>query len=270
MNIKTNTLLFSAFLIFGIYSILNARQLDRKVSELERKLKETEEASYIQTPDRSIEEKYEVLGKLSADVQISFFGQLLGNAKYINFSEDETRKEYLFVDSEFYVQAITDSNDKVLSYAVTSKSESFNPSILVSNVSVVLYKTSFADISKEFAPEECILFLGNTAPSYYFEYYNLGNPSRYQSYLIGINDSAFDKVWEGPDESLYSDYGTTKENDSWFPSINCGDLSRQARKESFPNTYMVFSISSHKSDFPFGDRPGEFLYGPNRIQLQQN
>lgn len=205
--------------------------------------------------ERTEDEKYKILRRLSTQVQIDYFNRLLGSPLYINWSQDSTLKEYIYVDMSYYVQAITDTHDKVLAYAVTSRSMNFTPSLQVPNSGAVkMNHTSFKEIRSQLQqPQVCYLFLGNTAPTYYFEQYYLGNASLYQTYLFGVNDAGELKL----DLPLIDEgeYNLSERN-----TISCDAISERALEKSTPNTYMVSSEIEPK-EIPFS-------FGINRIQVR--
>jgi hypothetical protein len=129
--------------------------------------------------------------KLSVDVQIEYFENILGKARVINYHEDESKqeykKEYIFVFTEAYIQAITNVNGKVLSYSVTTRKKDFNPEISNGLYKVVLGKTKFNEIPD--TPFACFAFLGITAASYYYEYYDGSNATNYLGFMYGLNDA---------------------------------------------------------------------------------
>lgn len=125
--------------------------------------------------------------KLSVDVQIEYFENILGKARVINYNKDKSKKEYIFVFPEAYIQAITNAGGKVLSYSVTTRKEDFNPEISNGLYKVVLGETKFNEISD--TPFACFAFLGITAASYYYEYYGGSNATSYLGFMYGLNDA---------------------------------------------------------------------------------
>ncbi len=110
-------------------------------------------------------------------------------------------KEYIFGNKYFWLQIITDQNNKTLAYGVTTRVSDFNPEFEIPVCSynnkkddcipynkVILGKTKFSDIPIE--PESAYAFQGVNR-IYYDEEYWFGNPGYYQSYFIGLNDSGY-------------------------------------------------------------------------------
>lgn len=220
---------------------------------------------FVEAPKRNKEEKYEALKKLSVEVQINYFTKLLGSPLYINPVEgNKDLKEYVFVDDDFYVQTITNTNDKVYSYAIVSRKKDFNPTFEMSNLfKVSLNKTPFSEwlIGKDL-PLNCYRFIGAHDPIYYFEEHYFGNPGLYLTYLVGINNSAsYDGIPRPEDESFVH-----------FGSIDCESTRQKDREEITPNTFIVRSdlfggrIGIKEGDF---DEKGPGVwYGPDNIQLR--
>ena len=202
-------------------------------------------------------DKYDVIDKFSAGVQVSYFRQLLGDPVYINYAENSDYREFIFVDPDFYVQLITDRNEKVLTFAVTSRVKDFNPPVgRFFGEKVVLNQTKFGDIPDDTygSPEACHLFPGITAPSYYFEEYGFGYPGLYQTIYFGINSAGY-----YPEERLPgtkpTDLGETE---------TCSEVDQDTRNDLTFNTYMV-----QHGDVPIGmDEEDSFIYGPRYTEVK--
>ena len=209
----------------------------------------------VMTPD----EKYAILKKLSVEVQISYFDKYLGTPVYVDHLADGV-KEFIYVDPEFYVQAVTDSHDKVLSYAIVSRSKNFNPTFEMESLfRVSLNKTPFSEwITDKFfeLPQSCFRFLGANDPFYYFEQNYFGRPGEYLSYMVGVNNVArFDGI-----------PGTTDDPEGLgqMDWIDCGIVEQTGRERLTPNTFTVLGRDIEKD---LKQRSGVF-FGPSNIQLQ--
>lgn len=205
-------------------------------------------APNVSSLPKTKEEKYDRLKKLSPEVQISYFGDLLGKPVYINYFDSNTNgykflkdeiREYIFVDTDYYVQAITDKHDRVMSFAVTSRKEDFNPTFSVSpEGEISLNKTPFSEWlgqASELQPLLCYRFTGAHDPFLYFEQAYFGNPGHYLTYLIGINNSAPPRE-EIP--SIKDGYDF-----SFSGRIQCDSINEEDRVRMSPNTYIVRGMS---------------------------
>jgi hypothetical protein len=133
------------------------------------------------------------LRRLSAGVNINYFREILGSPVSVNAHED--KREYIFVNKYFYVQAIADSGENVLAFSVTTRSNRFNPDLKLGPYSLsgeALYirlgKTKFAELDSFAKPTSIASSMGARRFHYYEEYY-FGNPGDYQTYVFGVNDS---------------------------------------------------------------------------------
>lgn len=225
-------------------------------NNLVRLIKYINENQSQKASETAIEEKYHILEKLSTQVQIDYFNRLLTQPVYINWSDDESLKEYIYVDPSYYVQAITDIHDKVLAYTVTSREIEFNLSFkpLSDKNEIILNQTNFYTIRSEFEPLlVCHYFVGNTSPTYYFEQYYFGNPGLYQTYLLGINDAGQIKLDIPLNDG--GEYMIAENN-----TIDCNSASEDSLKNSTPNTYMVLN-GIEPANIPFS-------FGVNRMQVR--
>ena len=198
------------------------------------------------------DQKYSLLSKVTTDIQIDYLKKYIGEAAILNFSEDKKQKEYIFVDSAYYVQAITNLDDKILSYAITIRKKGFNPVLRIRGIEFQLGKTTF--YNKGDKPVDCFAMAGNTAPSYYFESYGGENWTTYQDYMLGYNDAGngdhgiVDVTLSNPTKPV---------KDSKY---SCRMPSDEDRKKFTINTLIV-SQAGFKSEFGYGvnRREMEFL-----------
>lgn len=194
--------------------------------------------------DNTIGHKYKMLQrieKLSADVNIGYFKELIGSPVFINDLENndnEAKKEYIFVDNLFYLQAIADKTDKVLAYSITSRKSDFNPKIKFSSyqvgekpILIELAKSRFSELGNE-QPRGIISSLG-AHDFFYTEAYYFGNPGNYQTYFFGLNESGYGGI--GEKDSVIYPPDRFKDND-----INIDDKDIQEfRGKAIINTYGV-------------------------------
>lgn len=134
---------------------------------------------------------YELINSLAADVNIGYFESKLGKAAFLNVAEKTNKKEYIFVNKNYYIDAITDKNGKVLMYSVTTRNINFNPTS--PDGKIVLGKSRFIDLANnDFfgEPIEIISWLG-AHDAFYMEGYYWGNPMNYQIYYYSNSDAGF-------------------------------------------------------------------------------
>jgi hypothetical protein len=148
--------------------------------------------------DNSI--NYAKIQSLATETQIDYFSAVLGAPAFKN--HDYTNYfEYIFVHPKYYVQALTDTDNKVLLYSVTTRVSGFNPTFRIGGIDattgkefeVVLGKTKFDEL-----PFKPIKLDGDQGArrSYYREKYYFGNPGFYQNYDFAYNDSGYPKCQE--------------------------------------------------------------------------
>jgi len=251
-------ILILSLLSFYIFSLYSYFYIFRDYQELKNKAGKS----------LGIDQNYTNLNHLATEVQINYFKKYLGDPVFINYSKDRSQKEYIFVDKDYYVQAITNSDDKVLSYAVTTRAKNFNPSYNDGTVKTLLGKSTFADLNKNSSsPIVCYGFLGNTTPSFYFEQYAYGNPGNYQTYLYGINDAGY---WNWQElNSSYTEgkiiekdiFSQTKETGIPVDLYDCNSIPQQFRSKAIINTYIVVSPNTSVGKL-------KFHFGVNRIQVR--
>lgn len=229
-------------------------------------------APNVSSLPKTKEEKYDRLKKLSPEVQISYFSDLLGKSVYINYFDNKTRgyeflkdeiREYIFVDTDYYVQAITDRHDRVMSFAVTSRKEDFNPTFSVSpEGEISLNKSPFSKWLgrvSESQPLLCYRFAGAHDPFLYFEQAYFGNPGHYLTYLVGINNSAPLHEWIPAIKDGY-DF-------SFSSRIQCDAINEEDRVRMSPNTYIVRGMSFIDVHEATENSPGIF-FGPENVLVR--
>lgn len=190
--------------------------------------------------------KNELLNKLSTEVQVSYFNKLMGDSTFLNFSPDRKQKEYIYVDSDYYVQAITNSDDKVLAYSITTRKKEFKPTFNKGLVKFKLGETTFSEIEKNPSNnEKCYGFTsGATASSYYFEEYYRGNPGNYLTYLYGVNDSGYNNQLDKPNGLFFVGSPENFQNNGGIYECNKipGNHSKYRAAQAI-NTYMEIAPS---------------------------
>jgi hypothetical protein len=200
------------------------------------------------------EKKYDVLKKLSVDVQVDYLERLVGKPIIVNYTQDRKYKELIYIDDSYFLQVFTNLDNKVLSFAVTTRDKNFHPQMTFTpSENLTLGKDTFNDMGIT-KPLACYGFMGNTSSSYYFELFEFGRAGNYLSYLIGINDSGYvkDNVLQG--SSLIAE---SKVIEDGIHSIDCATVPQEARNSVY-NTFII-------SKFPPRKYPGSFGVDRNSI-----
>lgn len=218
-------------------------------------------ASVADNHPKTRDEKYDRLKKLSPEVQITYFGELLGKPIFKNFSIDRDQIEYVFVDDDYYVQAVTNPDAMVLAYSVTTRTSDFFPIYDDKTIKIILGKTSLRDATPANLsgqkPLSCYAFFtGATAPSYYFERYYFGKP--YITYLFGINQAGIF------DFKNFSSLNNNPIADEQGKTANFGCANDESREKTPFNTYMVIS-----SNIEYEKINEQFRFGVNPIQMDR-
>lgn len=183
------------------------------------------------------------LRKLRATAHLAYFTSLLGPFR-IRRSLSPELNESVYVDRDYYVQTVSDRDDRVLVYSVTSRSRRFRPKVPFPGggmysvdqeapLRVTLHKTRLA-FSDVYQPIRIIGHCG-ARRSWYSEIYYFGNPGGYQCYALSVNDAA--PVFGNHPWDVLQPFGElSDENQAEFldsPSV------RAFRSTTSPNTYSV-------------------------------
>lgn len=199
---------------------------------------------------KTLGEKADLIQKIESLVpgtNISYFKQKFNDPTFINTDEKEGRKDYVFVNKFFYLDATTDLNDKVLYYAVTTRDDAFNPTFKSpmfnengDQLTVTLGKTRFDEITDyPTIMDGCL----GAHDWFYYESYYLGNPGKYQTYAFGINMAGDSSEINAERIALIDDDICSWRNDK--PKEPDGHPTSQPevitdfRKNSVVNTYLV-------------------------------
>lgn len=180
---------------------------------------------------------------LTTKVQLSYLKKYLGEPVFVDYSKDKKQKEYIFINKDFYTQVITNDNDKVLAFFITSRKKDFNPQIKNQVFNIELGKSTLQDIYDKNSLQKCSGFLGNTARSYYFEEYYFGRSGYYQRYVFGYNDAGFNEKNKNDLSFLIG----KKEEDNL-----CEEIKNSQRENIIINTYGMISSEVEKLDFEYG------------------
>jgi hypothetical protein len=164
--------------------------------------------------------------------------------------QPERVSEYVFGNQYYYLQVLTDRTDRVIAYGVTTRRADFNPEFSMHQQRVQLGRTRFGEITSE--PSNVFGYLDANRYTYHEEYY-FGNPGLYQTYFVGINDSAPSTMSRGAGQVLRRDL-----IDVSSPAV------LEFRNESSPNTFFVSALV----DWPLDDAARTYLVGPNAGQVR--
>lgn len=214
------------------------------------------------------------IDKLSAGVNIGIFIEYFGAPTFKTKLDDTNVYEYIFLDDKYYyIQALTDLDESVLAYSVTTRDKQFNPEItlplsraIIENGKVIgskdislkveLGKTRFVDLGK---PNEIISRLG-AHDFYYSERYYYGNPGFYQTYYFTQNEMGYIRNIAPQDFNLEVDDLGEKKEDIKSTDKDVSDF----RKNFIINTYTITA--------PLVDFDSEIFknlqFGPNKYQVR--
>lgn len=123
---------------------------------------------------------------LVAGVPLERFTDVLGEPDFRK--KDGQLKEFVYVDPRYYVQAVTDQSDRVVMFAVTTRSSEFAPSFDIPGGNSEFFRgpiqlgvSTFDDVAPE--PQFIAGAYGATW-DYYCESFYLANPGNYQSFAV--------------------------------------------------------------------------------------
>lgn len=229
---------------------------------------------------------YRRLARLGTGAQVPFFSSALGEPPAIQYTvlkEDymvlldrddpgwdpekfQTKPEprefkiSVFIDRDYYVQAVADGDQTVLAYSVTTRSRRFRPSIWPvpprslrhrllrrpdwmmprREPRIVLGRTKFADLDATdpdyFAPPRLRLRIGAhnfdyTETAYY------GNPGRYQSF-----------AWSASDVARQGPIGNLGKARTDFPQVDPDEWSRVGSSDEWPDWSELPELQRFRRD----------------------
>jgi len=201
--------------------------------------------------------------KLVPGTDISYYINKFGQPLFINVGDKTEKKEWVFVNEFFYLDVVTDLDNQVVYFAVTTRDKTFNPTFRTAgypnnspSFKVTLGSTRFSDLPT--TPEQISGCVG-ARRFFYHELHYLGNPGHYKTYGVGINDAGIlseeDAIWDFLIEN--SEYCTFVNERS--PSLE-NESFLTARKNSIINTYFetapLVSISSMSAQIFVGPSIG--------------
>lgn len=195
---------------------------------------------------------YKKIEQLNTKVNISYFIERLGTPTIIkNDRGDKDNATYIFVNKYYFIQTITDNNNNVKSFAVTSRRKDFTPTFQIQSVyqdnfltSITLNKETF----NQFSPTISNIDDGVTSPRCYYEWWPkgfvyiegdyLGGDGDYQSIFVGINDIGYLGGLK---------YDSFIENNQ--ESNDCHTVPTNFRSQNTFNTFMLSDDSSASALF---------------------
>lgn len=183
------------------------------------------------------------LNRLAPLTQIDYFTAVLGEPAFRLKHAEYT--EYIFVDPQFYVQALSSfEDDAVLQYSVTSRSTRFRPKVEwwtgTRYMVIKLGKTSFSKSGE--TPTEVLGTVGARRFGYSETYY-FGNPGKYLTHILALNDAAPFKGDAGDLSRMTGPGGTLERRltgDAVAQFVSSAD-GHAFRRNAAPNTYTVVS-----------------------------
>jgi len=195
-----------------------------------------------------------------------------------------------FIDRDYYVQTVSDEDETVLAFSVTTRSVRFKPrfhglrrlgwverwrwrrrfgSRYRPLVDITLGKTRFADLDSpdpaNFAPPHFIVSMGAHNHAY-SEFRYFGNPANYQTYIWTASDAARQGRF-GNGMAVWKEIG----GDEWpDPSIDPGRQpewssmpdTQRFRRETVITTYTVVSGSLWIENYPLA------RFGPHENEVR--
>lgn len=202
------------------------------------------------------------INKLSADVHIDYFTDILGAPVFINDYNDKSfststinsdLSEYIFVNKYFFVQALTDKQSKVIAYSVTTRKVNFNPKIK----GIKLGKTKFKELGQ--GESDSIVSYSGAHNFYYHEAYYGANPDNYQTIIYALNEAGYAGIEE--ELEAYTNIPSNKKPDE---KILLSDPEIQKFRDSaIINTYTVSAPHVF-----FRENLDGFRFGPDYNQIR--
>ena len=194
---------------------------------------------------------------------INYFEGLLGNPVFVNYSEYNGFKEFIFVNEFFYTQAITNDSGRVLAYSITTRKEDFNPEIELGPyttenkiIKVKLGKTKFYEIDGvSFGDPESIDSRLGVHDWFYSEEHYFGNPGNYQSYFFSVNQAGYGNEFYPP--AIKDQRDNTVKN----PEII------DFRKNAIINTYTITVPMVNSKTLGLSNNEN-YLLGPDYNQVR--
>lgn len=173
----------------------------------------------------------------------------------ITDSNKENNREYVFINNFCAITAITDKDDKVMAYSITTLDSNFTPNISLANADLKfkLGITTFKEIEKTLYEPGINGTFGENWFHYNEEYY-LGLSGNYQTYIFSVNENGFlnKYFYDNPPFFLHEELNDQKNEDM-----------DNFRANVPPNTITITS-----SFFNTNETFKEYKYGPSQTQTR--
>jgi hypothetical protein len=261
-------------------------------------------------------DRYRRIARLGTGAQLSFFVSVLGeppamqrtivNTDYVELVAPEDLeadpegfheryrtvrfKESTFIDRDYYVQAISDHDDTVLAFSVTTRSVRFRPRFQGHRrlgrverwrwhrgfgvryhplFDITLGQTSFADLDPAnpngFVPPHFLISMGAHNHAY-SEIRYFGNPGNYQTFVFTASDAARQgrfgngmAVWAEVGDYEWPDPEKPKDGQPEWANM---PETHRFRHDTVITTYTVISNSLSLRNYPTG------RFGPNENDVR--
>lgn len=240
-------------------------------------LARTAQSIYTKTIGRRQRDRMR-LRRLGTNAQLSYFTSVLGEppalSRTLPAPYPTSTKEHVFISKDYFVHAVTDTDETVLCYSVTSRSKRFHPRLISPGFTgtepgrlrrllrtqgwmkrlfdVQLCKTPFKHLDR---PRRVCANVAARRYSYWEEHW-LGNPGHYQRYIFSVNDIAPTKGAMSPLVELSNRGNFTGKEEFDFDEESDAKLNdpllNEFRAETSPNTYTVIGPHLETASFPFG------------------
>lgn len=211
---------------------------------------------YLLSPDKNILSEIKNTNFNNSTILQS--PQIYGNIVNNNDSTDEVKyfksKEYVFINNYCAIVALTDINDKVISYTITSLNTKFKPKVDIKTLNIFfqLGVSTFKEISDQLHDPRISGTLGANWFNYNEEY-SFGRPGNYQTYIFSLNENGI------LEEKFFN-------NIPFF----FGEEETNWKKEEVENFRTHISPNSFTITAPFYDTPygfSDYTYGPSKQQM---
>jgi hypothetical protein len=264
--------------------------------------------------------RYDRLARLGTGAQLSFFTSVLGEppamrrtivkddcVEYLSSDDpdfDPALSEYgvqerrvtqaftvcTFIDRDYYVQTISDGDETVLAFSVTTRSPRFRPIFQVHRrigpierwrwrrrfgepyqplVDIKLGRTTFADLDSTdadtFAPPHFRIAIGAHNHAY-SEFSSFGNPGHYQSFAWTASDVArHGRFGDGiavTEEVGEPEWPDPEKDPDEEPAWDAMPQTQRFRRETVITSYTVIHMELPMHNYPLG------RFGPHENEVR--
>lgn len=137
------------------------------------------------------EQEYIKINSIRPHMSQAKFNEVFGMPSYVRKNK-KNLMEYLYKKRSYWIETISNDSGEVLFYAITSCDKNFKPEITPNPIrrTIVLQESTLKSVGSD-ANSLNYFLSGATANSYFFDWYDWGNPSLYESVYVGVNDVCF-------------------------------------------------------------------------------